>query len=67
MQLVGDAFLCCARNKLCWMVPEHASRVASLPAEMQFLLARTSADGPYVILLPLISGGSFRATLQPAK
>ena len=34
-------------------------------AETQFLLMQTREDGPYVILLPLIDSGTFRATLRP--
>lgn len=27
---------------------------------------QTREDGPYILLLPLISGGAFRATLRPS-
>ena len=39
---------------------------AGSPAEAQFLLMQTQEDGPYILLLPLIANGTFRATLRPS-
>ncbi len=38
-----------------------------LCAETQFVLMQTREDGPYVVLLPLINKGTFRATLRPPR
>jgi hypothetical protein len=61
-------FLSCARNKLWWMTPEWGAEAAQLPGETQFLLVELGPDGkgPYGLLLPLISDGTFRATLRAA-
>jgi raffinose synthase len=61
-------FLSCARNKLWWMTPEWGTEAAQLPGETQFLLVELGPEGkgPYGLLLPLISDGTFRATLRPA-
>ena len=39
---------------------------AELVAEAQFLLMQNREDGPYILLLPLIANGTFRATLRPS-
>ncbi|KAF6256659.1 raffinose synthase or seed imbibition protein Sip1-domain-containing protein [Scenedesmus sp. NREL 46B-D3] len=37
-EVCGSAFLACARIKLCWMSPYHASSIAGLPGHIQFML-----------------------------
>lgn len=65
-QVCGSAFLAVARNKLCWVVPTHASSIAGIPRHTQWLLVEVKKGGPYAIILPLLPNNS-KATLQPAK
>jgi Raffinose synthase or seed imbibition protein Sip1 len=64
-QLVFRRFLASARSKLWWSTPEWGVDGSDVPPETQFLLAELREGGPYAILLPLIDGGTFRATLRP--
>lgn len=36
-------------------------------AETQFVLMQTREDGPYIVLLPLIDSGTYRATVRPPR
>ena len=46
----------------------HAAHTHGVPAaETQFVLMQTREDGPYIVMLPLIDSGKFRATLQPPR
>lgn len=49
------------------MIPSWGKHSSEVPPETQFLLLELAAGGPYAILLPLISGGTFRATLRMAR
>lgn len=62
----GNAFLACARIKLCWQAPHHSKTVAGLPRHIQFLLVQLAAGGPYAIILPLLPQ-NWKATLQPHR
>lgn len=64
LQVVAKHFLASARNKIWWMTPEFSKDIASLPAEVQFLMMELTT-GTYVVICPLISNNTFRATLQP--
>ncbi|KAL0042463.1 hypothetical protein WJX79_000575 [Trebouxia sp. C0005] len=66
-KLQCSAFVSSARNKLWWMTPHWGSQARDILPETQFVLMQTREDGPYVVLLPLIDKGTFRATLRPPR
>ena len=62
----GTRFLALGRTSLWWMTPAWGASAAELPVETQFLLVEVDPGREYALLLPLIDGGAFRATLRPA-
>lgn len=48
------------------MAPQWGSSATQVPGETQFLLLE-QLDGSYVLMLPLIDSGTFRATLRPSS
>lgn len=73
LQLVCTRFLALARAKLYWMIPKwggpyspHTSPpAADLPVETQFLLLELEGGREFALVLPLIDGCCFRASLRP--
>lgn len=48
-------------------IAEGCGGVQDVPPETQMLLLEAEINGPYVIMLPLIDGQTFRATLRPGR
>ncbi|KAL4442956.1 hypothetical protein ABPG77_008447 [Micractinium sp. CCAP 211/92] len=64
-KLCASRFLALGRTSLWWCTPAWGTSAEQVPEETQFLLLELAGGrGGYALLLPLIDGGAFRATLR---